>query len=81
MKRVSEAGRLLVQADMTFALSNVGTSRASRTSTIRVLPCAIMSRASAGVIRGTAAFGCVHHLFQVCRHVRSLENSGKSLAP
>src|SRR5215472_15854913 len=28
---------------------------ASRTSTIRVLPCAIMSRACAGVIRGTAA--------------------------
>src|SRR3974377_1872673 len=31
------------------------TSRASRTSTIRALPCAIMSRACAGVIRGTAA--------------------------
>src|SRR5262249_39712494 len=31
------------------------TSSASRTSTIRVLPCATMSRARAGVIRGTAA--------------------------
>src|SRR6516162_9310610 len=31
------------------------TSGASRTSTIRVLPCATMSRACAGVIRGTAA--------------------------
>src|SRR5262249_26332184 len=31
------------------------TSSASRTSTIRVLPCATMSRACAGVIRGTAA--------------------------
>src|SRR4051794_39094605 len=37
------------------ALPLLSTSGASRTSTTRVLPLAIISRASAGVIRGTAA--------------------------
>src|SRR5262249_37891436 len=40
------------------------TSCASRTSTIRVLPCATMSRACAGVIRGTAALAASINSFK-----------------
>jgi hypothetical protein len=41
------------------------TSGASRTSTTSVLPCAIISRACAGVIRGTAALAASIICFRV----------------
>src|SRR5262249_44644563 len=57
------------------------TFSASRTSTIRVLPCATMSRGLRWRDPRHCRIGGIHHLLQVCRHVSSSYASDRHRVP